>query len=230
MKYQFKFLSLLCILVSSITSAQKPNSVRREIRSDCTGQNRVLTTTDEYNASQKIERSIHKNKRKTEFKYDTNGNLIAKIHIDSTGKILRFNKIYYNEKNEYFIDTLFNADSSANMVFKRRHTKKPNEDIITWDNIGQKGSTVIQTIKLDDQKNEIENSVCTSSAECTIIKSTFEGTKKMRSEFFRTEEMNRKPILTETQIFEYDTSSRLIKMTSTNEIDKVCYILSYKYE
>jgi len=231
MKLKFIILALFCILFTSLTIAQNPSSFRREIRSDCNGQNRELTTTDEYNSSQKIVKSIHKNKRKTEFKYDSNGNLIAKIHSDSTGTILRFNKIYYNENNEYSIDTLFSGDSLANIVFKRRHSKKPNEDIITWDNLTQKGSTVIQTIKLDDNKNEIENTICTSSAECTIIKNTFQGNKKTKSEFFRTEEMNRKPVIIETQIFEYDSEGRLSKTTSTNEIDKMCsYILTYRYE
>ena len=231
MKLKFIILALFCILFTSLTIAQNPSSVRREIRSDCNGQNRELTTTDEYNSSQKIVKSIHKNKRKTEFKYDSNGNLIAKIHSDSTGAILRFNKIYYNENNEYSIDTLFSGDSLANMIFKRRHSKKPNEDIITWDNLTQKGSTVIQTLKLDDNKNEIENTICTSSAECTIIKNTFQGNKKIKSEFFRTEEMNRKPVIIETQIFEYDSEGRLSKTTSTNEIDKMCsYILTYRYE
>jgi len=231
MKLKLILLALFCILFTSLTIAQNPSSVRREIRSDCNGQNRELTTTDEYNSSQKIVKSIHKNKRKTEFKYDSNGNLIAKIHSDSTGTILRFNKIYYNENNEYSIDTLFSGDSLANIVFKRRHSKKPNEDIITWDNLTQKGSTVIQTIKLDDNKNEIENTICTSSAECTIIKNTFQGNKKTKSEFFRTEEMNRKPVIIETQIFEYDSEGRLSKTTSTNEIDKMCsYILTYRYE
>ncbi len=231
MKLKFIILALFCILFTSLTIAQNPSSVRREIRSDCNGQNRELTTTDEYNSSQKIVKSIHKNKRKTEFKYDSNGNLVAKIHSDSIGTILRFNKIYYNENNEYSIDTLFSGDSLASIVFKRRHSKKPNEDIITWDNLTQKGSTVIQTIKLDDNKNEIENTICTSSAECTIIKNTFQGNKKTKSEFFRTEEMNRKPVIIETQIFEYDSEGRLSKTTSTNEIDKMCsYILTYRYE
>ena len=208
MKLKFILLALFCILFTSLTIAQNPSSVRREIRSDCNGQNRELTTTDEYNSSQKIVKSIHKNKRKTEFKYDSNGNLIAKIHSDSTGAILRFNKI-----------------------FKRKHSRKPNEDLITWDDLTQKGSTVIQTIKLDENKNEIENKVCTSSAECTITINTFQGNKKIKSELFRTEEMNRKPVLIATQIFEYDSSDRLIKTTSTNEIDKICtYILTYKYE
>lgn len=231
MKLKFILLALFCILFTSLTIAQNPSSVRREIRSDCNGQNRELTTTDEYNSSQKIVKSTHKNKRKTEFKYDSNGNLIAKIHSDSTGNVLKFNKIYYNENNEYSIDTLFSADSSATMIFKRKHSRKPNEDLITWDDLTQKGSTVIQTIKLDENKNEIENKVCTSSAECTITINTFQGNKKIKSELFRTEEMNRKPVLIATQIFEYDSSDRLIKTTSTNEIDKICtYILTYKYE
>lgn len=231
MKYIFTVLSISLLLLANFAFAQKQYTYRREIKNDCNNQNRELITTEEYNSSQKIVRSIHKNKRKTEFQYDSNGNLIAKIHTDSTGKILRFNKIYYNDKNEYSIDTLFSADSSANMIFKRRHSKKVNEDIITWDNLKQKGSTIIQTIKLDENKNEIENSVCTSSAECTIIKSTFQGSKKLKSEFFRTEELNRKPVLIETQVFDYDSSDRLIKMTSTNEIDRMCtYVLSYNYE
>ena len=84
---------------------------------------------------------------------------------------------------------------------------------------------------MDENKNEIENKVCTSSAECTITINTFQGNKKIKSELFRTEEMNRKPVLIATQIFEYDSSDRLIKTTSTNEIDKICtYILTYKYE
>ena len=170
-------------------------------------------------------------KRKTEFVYDSKGNLITKIHRDLGGKLLRFNKIYYNDQNEYFIDTLFNADSSASMIFKRRHSKKPKEDIITWDNLIQKGSTVIQTIKLDEEKNEIENTVCISSSECTVVKNIYSGKNLTKSEVFRREEMSRKPVLTETQNFEYDSSNRVLKITFTNEIDKLCsHILTYTYE
>lgn len=231
MNYRITKIIFLSFFICAIASAQKPYSIRREIRSTCSGQNRALVATEEYNSSEKIVRSTNKNKRSTEFIYNTSGNLIEKIHRDSTGKLLSFNKIYYNEMNEYFTDTLFNGDSTANMIFKRRHSKKPNEDIITWDNLNQKGSTVIQNIKLDENKNEIENRVCTSSAECTITKNTFAGKQKIKSEIYRTEEMNRKPVLIETQIFEYDSAGRLIKLTSTNEIDKVCsYMVNYNYE
>ena len=53
----------------------------------------------------------------------------------------------------------------------------------------------------------------------------------MKSEIFRREEMNRKPVLIETQIFEYDSSNRLSKITFTNEIDRMCdHTLIYNYE
>ncbi len=221
---------LLFVLTTSAT-AQTAYTKRKEFRSDCNGKSSELIGTEEYNSDQKLVHSTRGKKRNTDYTYDDKGNLTVKIHRDSTGKTLRFNKIYFNANNEYFIDTLFNADSSANTVFKRRHSKKINEDIITWDILGQKGSTIIQTIKLDDQKNELENNICTSSSECTVVKNTFSGKLKVKSESFRREEMNRKPILTETQTFEYDSSNRLVKTTVMNEVDKVCsFVLTYGYE
>ncbi|MBK6397343.1 MAG: hypothetical protein IPF75_03510 [Bacteroidetes bacterium] len=223
-------LSVFLLLFSATLFGQGKFSVKKEFRADCSGTNKVLQSTEEYDQAQKIKSSTQP-KRKTEFVYDSNGNLISKIHRDLSGKLLRYNKIYYNENNEYSIDTLFSGDSTASMIFKRRHSKKANEDIITWDNLVQKGSTVIQTIKLDEQKNEIENTVCTSSSECTISKNTYSESKLMKSEIFRREEMNRKPVLIETQIFEYDSSNRLSKITFTNEIDRMCdHTLIYNYE
>ncbi|MBK9412406.1 MAG: hypothetical protein IPN61_03125 [Bacteroidetes bacterium] len=230
MKSKQTTLLLFLLLFSATIFGQGKFSVKKEFRADCSGTNKVLQSTEEYDQARKIKSSTQP-KRKTEFVYDSNGNLISKIHRDLSGKLLRYNKIYYNENNEYSIDTLFSGDSTASMIFKRRHSKKANEDIITWDNLVQKGSTVIQTIKLDEQKNEIENTVCTSSSECTISKNTYSESKLMKSEIFRREEMNRKPVLIETQIFEYDSSNRLSKITFTNEIDRMCdHTLIYNYE
>ncbi|MBK8365711.1 MAG: hypothetical protein IPL24_19215 [Bacteroidetes bacterium] len=230
MKSKQTTLAVFFLLISATLFGQGEFSVKKEFRADCNGTNKVLQSTEEYDQAQKIKSSTQP-KRKTEFVYDSNGNLISKIHRDLSGKLLRYNKIYYNENNEYSIDTLFSGDSTASMIFKRRHSKKANEDIITWDNLVQKGSTVIQTIKLDEQKNEIENTVCTSSSECTISKNTYSESKLMKSEIFRREEMNRKPVLIETQIFEYDSSNRLSKITFTNEIDRMCdHTLIYNYE
>ncbi len=230
MKSKYIAIIIIPLLYSGTAFSQKSYSLKKEFRSDCSGNNKTLMATEVYNAAQKVVSSTH-DKRKTEFIYDSKGNLITKIHRDQSGKLLRFNKIYYNDQNEYFIDTLFNADSTAGMIFKRRHSKKVNEDIITWDNLNQKGSTVIQTIKLDDNKNEVENNICTSSSECTVTKNTYSGNKLMKSEVYRREEMNRKPVLIETQIFEYDSSDRLVKASFTNEIDRMCtYQLTYTYE
>ena len=230
MKSKQTTLAVFFLLISATLFGQGEFSVKKEFRADCSGTNKVLQSTEEYDQARKIKSSTQP-KRKTEFVYDSNGNLISKIHRDLSGKLLRYNKIYYNENNEYSIDTLFSGDSTASMIFKRRHSKKANEDIITWDNLVQKGSTVIQTIKLDEQKNEIENTVCTSSSECTISKNTYSESKLMKSEIFRREEMNRKPVLIETQIFEYDSSNRLSKITFTNEIDRMCdHALIYNYE
>ncbi len=230
MKSKQTTLLLFLLLFSATIFGQGKFLVKKEFRADCNGTNKVLQSTEEYDQAQKIKSSTQP-KRKTEFVYDSNGNLISKIHRDLSGKLLRYNKIYYNENNEYSIDTLFSGDSTASMIFKRRHSKKANEDIITWDNLVQKGSTVIQTIKMDDLKNEIENTVCTSSSECTISKNTYSESKLMKSEIFRREEMNRKPVLIETQIFEYDSSNRLSKITFTNEIDRMCdHALIYNYE
>ncbi len=228
---KFKLISCL-ILLSTFAIAQTKYQTRNEYRGNCSGSGKILITTEQYNADLKVISSKHlQSNRKTIFNYNNSGNLISKIHSDSTGKIIRFNKIYYNENNEYTTDTLFDSDSSVATIFRRRHSKKPNEDILTWDNLKQKGSTIIQTIKLDGQKNEIENAVCTSSAECTITKNTFSGTKKTRTEIFRTEEMSRKPRLIESQVYEYDSADRLIKITYTNEVDKLCkQILTYTYQ
>ncbi len=230
MKSNNSTITLLFILFSVSVFGQGKYSIKKEFRADCSGSNKTLQSTEEFDQSQKIKSSTHPN-RKTEFVYDSNGNLVSKIHRDLSGKLLRYNKIYYNDKNVYSIDTLFSGDSTATMIFKRRHSKRVNEDIITWDNLVQKGSTVIQTIKLDDQKNEIENTVCTSSSECTIAKNVYSENKLIKSEVFRREEMNRKPVLIETRNFEYDTSNRLAKVTFTNEIDRMCdYVLLYTYE
>lgn len=230
MKLSSIALSIIFILIYSSVFGQEKFTIRKEFRAECSGSNKSLQSTEEYDQSQKIRSSVHP-KRKTEFVYDSTGNLISKIHKDDNGKLLRYNKIYYNDQNEYSVDTLFSGDSTATMIFKRRHSKRVNEDIITWDNLVQKGSTVIQTIKLDDQKNEIENAICTSSSECTISKNTYSGKKLMRTEVFRREEMNRKPVLIETQSFEYDSADRLSKITFTNEIDRMCdHLLLYSYE
>lgn len=222
----------LLFACSLLSNGQGTFKTRNEYRSNCNGSEKTLTTVEEYNSDGKIISSIHKkNNRKTVFKYDASGNCISKIHSDSTGKTIRYNVIYYNENNEYTTDTLFNGNGSPAMVFRRRHSKKPNEDIVTWDNLQLKGSTIIQTIKLDDKKNEIENDVCTSSAECSQVKNTYSGKNKVKTEVYRTEEMNRKPVLTETQIYEYDSHDRLTKVTYTNEVDKACsQILTYTYE
>lgn len=215
----------------SSVSAQSNFRIRKEYKSECTGTSKVLIETQEFNSAGKIIKSIKENKKTTIFEYDSNNNLISKTHRDSSNKITRYNKIYYNTVDGSSIDTLFNADGSIHTVFRRRHSKNKNEDIITWDLPQYKGSTLIQTIKLDDNKNELENNLCSSSAECTTTINTFEGNHLIKSESYRKEEMYRKPILYETQTFEYNNSGRLSKTTVQNNLSNSCsFILEYSYE
>ncbi len=221
---------ILCAFTSSVY-AQSNFRIRKEYKSECTGTSKVLIETQEFNSEGKIIKSIKENKKTTTFEYDSNNNLIAKTHRDSSNKITRYNKIYYNAVDGSSIDTLFNADGSIHTVFHRRHSKNKNEDIITWDLPQYKGSTLIQTIKLDDNKNELENNLCSSSAECTTTINTFEGNHLVKSESYRKEEMYRKPLLYETQTFEYNNSGRLSKTTVQNNLSNSCsFILEYSYE
>ena len=85
--------------------------------------------------------------------------------------------------------------------------------------------------ELDENKNEIENNLCSSSSECTTTINTYEGNRKVKTESFRKEEMYRKPVLYETQTFEYDSDGRLSKTTVQNNMSNTCsYILTYIYE
>ena len=223
-------LMIIGVFYSSV-SAQSNFRIRKEYKSECTGTSKVLIETQEFNSEGEIIKSIKENKKTTTFEYDSNNNLIAKTHRDSSNKITRYNKIYYNAVDGSSIDTLFNADGSIHTVFHRRHSKNKNEDIITWDLPQYKGSTLIQTIKLDDNKNELENNLCSSSAECTTTINTFEGNHLVKSESYRKEEMYRKPLLYETHTFEYNNSGRLSKATVQNNLSNSCsFILEYSYE
>lgn len=230
---KIKSIATLLILytICFSASAQSKFRIRKEYKLNCDGSSKSLVETQEFNNAGKIIKSTKENKKSTTFDYDSNNNLISKTHRDSLNKITRYNKIYYNVTDGSSIDTLFNADASIHTVFRRRHSKNKNEDIITWDLPQYKGSTLIQTIKLDENKNELENNLCSSSAECTTTMNTFEGNKLIKSESYRKEEMYRKPILYETQTFEYDNSGRLSKTTVQNNLSNSCsFILQYTYE
>ncbi len=230
MKTKIFNLTLLILLVGSSLFAQTNFLQRKEYKSNCDGSNKQLLAAEEYDQTGKLIRTARANKKITTYNYDAIGNLISKIHRDSTGKVARFNRIYYNEKNEYTLDTLFNSDSTIHTIFHRRHSSIKNQDIITWDLPQYKGSTIIQTLTLDANNNEVENKTCSSSAECTIIKTTYDGSKKIKMESYRREEMNRNQILYETQTFEYDKDDRLIKISVENNLSNVCsYLLSYIY-
>lgn len=231
MKIKISATLLIFFAFYSFISAQNTFRIRKEYKSECTGTSKVLIETQEFNSAGKIIKSIKENKKTTTFEYDSNNNLISKTHRDSSNKITRYNKIYYNATDGSSIDTLFNSDASIHTIFHRRHSKNKNEDIITWDLPQYKGSTIIQTIKLDENKNELENKLCSSSAECTTTINTFEGNQLVKSESYRKEEMYRIPILYETQTFEYNNSGRLSKTTVQNNLSNSCsFILEYSYE
>lgn len=229
---KIKSLYILCLLLAAnLFASAQTFRLKKEFRSACDGTGKMLVTTEEYNTAGNIIRSSKSNKKTTNFTYDSKNRLVSKVHTDSTGRITRFNKITYNEIDGSNIDTLFNADSSFHTIFRRRHSKVKNQDIVTWDLAKYKGSTLIQTIKLDDNNNEIENNLCSSSSECTTTITTYNGNKKLKVESYRKEEMYRKAILYETQTYEYDTEGRVSKITVQNNMSNTCdYILTYSYE
>lgn len=230
MKTKIFNLTLLILLVGSSLFAQTNFLQRKEYKSNCDGSNKQLLSAEEYDQNGKLIRTAKSNKKITTYQYDAIGNLISKIHTDSTGKIARFNKIYYNDKREYTLDTLFNSDSTIHTIFHRRHSSVKNQDIITWDLPQYKGATIIQTLTIDANNNEIENKTCSSSAECTTIKTIYDGFKKIKTESYRKEEMYRNPILFETQTFEYDNEGKLIKVRVENNLANLCsYLLNYVY-
>ena len=124
-----RFLALMFLIVATASSAQT-YSVRKEFRRSCEGGKEFLVGTEYYSSKGLLSKSTREDrKRSTEYVYDDAGKIVVKIHRDSTGKVTRFNKISYSN-GKLLCDTLFNADSTVNMIFSSRFSSSKKEQKI----------------------------------------------------------------------------------------------------
>ncbi len=232
-----KLISAICIgfLIASQSAFNPTNAQsfhkRLEFRSDCSSNNKVLQSSEEYDTNGRLIKTsrIDRN-RSTEYLYDTNNNIIAKIHRDSSGRINRFNRISYTN-NKLNADTLFNADSTINMIFSSRFSSTKPEQKIFWIEPSKNTYIATQTIKFDSTGNELENKNCSSNADCTIAVYEYNGNQRTSMKVFLQDEMARRRILVKKEVYEYDIKGRLTKATLHNEeLNQCTAILTYQYE
>lgn len=225
-----RFLALMFLIVATACSAQT-YSIRKEFRRSCEGGKEFLVGTEYYSSKGLLSKSTREDrKRSTEYVYDDAGKIIVKIHRDSTGKVTRFNKISYSN-GKLLCDTLFNADSTVNMIFSSRFSSSKKEQKIFWIDPAKNTYINTQTILTDSLGNEIENKSCSSNSECMVYRTEYSNGKKSSMKIYTTDEMVRKMIPYQTETYEYDASGRLIKTTLTDATTESClYVLTYHYE
>ena len=231
---RMKIISLSLLIAFYLFASPDSNAqsfrIRKEYKSDCAGGNKTLLTTEEYNQKGLLVKSTRTDrKRSTQYFYDANDNLILKIHTDSAGMITKFNRLSYVD-NKLSTDTLFNADSTVNMIFSSRFLAKKREQKIFW--IDPKKNTYIstQTIKSDSLGNEIENKNCSSNSDCRFSTYEYVNGKKSAMHYFGMDEMIRKRIPIQSELYEYNSAGQLVKTTVNDDQNNSCqFILTYEY-
>jgi YD repeat-containing protein len=216
---------ILLFLFSKPVSAQMLHE-KAEYRSPCDSGERKLVSLERYDSLGRLTEGKRFDSGKTVcYYYDPQGRLILKVHMDSSGQIHSFNRIYYNSSGQWDADTLFSSDSTVRTVFQRSLDTARRQDLIIW-RMNQ-GMPVLQYINHDEKGRELSNSIC-GSDQGSLFLSSWKDDKKESMQSFSV--VQNKKELQQTEYYSYEEKGRLRQIKVYDERQKKCsHILYYEY-
>ena len=157
-----------------------------EIKCDCDQKNCDTLSVSYFNREDQLIKKTRRDFPPTtlNYFYNSSGKLYKKTSFDENGKLKKFNKIYFQPNQEWFADSLFNADSSFSMALLRIKDTTPQGWIIFWSFKGDTIPTVEQRIVMDTLGNEFLNTTCYSPNECITYKSYYKDHIRTNTEIW----------------------------------------------
>lgn len=174
-------LLLFCTLGIFKSNAQK---ITYELKCDCDQKVCDTVSVSYFNREEQLIKKVRRDFPSTTiyYYYNSSGKLYKKTSFDENGKLKKFNKVYYQPNQEWFADSLFNADSSFSMALMRIKDTMPNGWIVYWSFKGDSIPSVEQRIVMDSLGNEFLNTTCYSPNDCITYKSYFRDHVKTNTE------------------------------------------------
>jgi hypothetical protein len=174
-------LLLFCTLGIFKSNAQK---ITYELKCDCDQKVCDTVSVSYFNREEQLVKKVRRDFPPTTiyYFYNSSGKLYKKTSFDENGKLKKFNKVYYQPNQEWFADSLFNADSSFSMALMRIKDTMPNGWIVYWSFKGDSIPSVEQRIVMDSLGNEFLNTTCYSPNDCITYKSYFRDHVKTNTE------------------------------------------------
>ena len=224
---KFLFILVSFILYSGITNAQK---ITYELKCDCDQKACDTVSVSYFNREEQLVKKVRRDFPPTTlyYYYNSSGKLYKKTSFDENGKLKKFNKVYYQPNQEWFADSLFNADSSFSMALMRIKDTSPNAWIVYWSFRGDSIPSVEQRIVLDSLGNEFLNTTCYSPNDCITYKSYYKEHVKTNTEVWVIKSDKPVPELKEIEEYVLDENGQhKVKIHSDGNgkcIDQTYYI------
>jgi len=155
--------------------------------------------------------------------------ILQKNEFNNKGVFVKYNRSYYNNKNEWIADSTFDANNKL-LAFKIiERDSFFNNLIVNATDLSNPSQIINQRIHKDEFNNNVSNTICYSPENCITEKYSFKGNKKYLSEIWILSPTLQYPILKESVSYIYDENGKL-KMTVTNSGDKdQCESILYFY-
>lgn len=206
-----------------------------EIKCDCDNQACDTVSITEYNRQEQLIKKIKFSKIPGEptlyinYDYNSNGQLLKKTAKSKEGKLVWFQKSYYQYNKTLFADTLFKADSTLKISFLHVKDSILRGKIVYWSFAGDTAPTVEQRIVLDTLGNEFLNTTCYSPNDCITYKSFYKGKTKTNTEVWVLKNDKPVPMLSEIEEYLLDEKGRWIAMSKLNGEGKCIEHYFYQY-
>ncbi len=204
-----KIIFILTIVFSGSikTNAQK---IIYEIKCDCDEKIHDTISVCYYNREEQLAKKVRRDFPPTSiyYYYNSSGKLYKKTSFDENEKLKKFNKVFYQPNQEWFADSLFNADSSFSMALLRIKDTMPMSWIVYWSFKGDTIPTVEQRIVLDSLGDEFLNTTCYSPNDCITYKTYYKNHVKTNIEVWVIKNDKPVPELKEIEEFVLDENGK----------------------